>query len=576
MFIYKFYLNLYKYFYICTKVYMNNNLARNIFIVIIIGFTLLIPFSSMLNITYALNNNNEYYFSQPQLSEESNNYEKDKKYYYHYPIENDNNDLEDEIQKCEECFFSEFEKLDKKTTGKILDALDKKFGDITKLCRLISEGKIDAEILEKILYSILFNLDNYNSQYNKEKDGHKNGQDRYEIENEYNYQGKGERNVYDTAYSYNYDVDYTDNYNDNYNDYDKIYDNNDNQNYENLYKSYDHLEYGKEINENFIQNVISCLFPIIYLVWFDNTLGNFEIFISKSTDGGETFSPPVNISNNAGPSVEPSIAVKGNNVSVVWDDATSGNFDILLSKSTDGGETFSPPENISENVGFFAAPKIAADGNNLYVVWSNATSGFDEIFISKSTDGGETFSPPENISESNSFSYLPSIRLSGDSVYVVWSDDPSGKRDVFISKSTDGGETFSPPNKISYGVEYSYQSAFAVSDDNVYVIWIVETLNNNDVFISKSTDGGETFSPPENISENEGYSTANSLDSSNLIEPSITVSNNNIYVTWHDASSGNYEILLVTSTDGGETFSPPENISENAGTSRQPTVILSQ
>ena len=37
---------------------------------------------------------------------------------------------------------------------------------------------------------------------------------------------------------------------------------------------------------------------------------------------------------------------------VVCNDNTFGNFDIFLSKSTDGGQTFSTPQNISNNLGF--------------------------------------------------------------------------------------------------------------------------------------------------------------------------------------------------------------------------------
>ena len=47
----------------------------------------------------------------------------------------------------------------------------------------------------------------------------------------------------------------------------------------------------------------------------------------------------------------PSIGVSGNNVYVVWRDNTPGNFDILYRRSTDGGSSFSSTANLRNNDG---------------------------------------------------------------------------------------------------------------------------------------------------------------------------------------------------------------------------------
>jgi hypothetical protein len=54
--------------------------------------------------------------------------------------------------------------------------------------------------------------------------------------------------------------------------------------------------------------------------------------------------------------------------------------------------------------------------------------------------------------------------------------------------------------------DFSSKSAIAIEGDNVYVVWIVDIQDNNDVFFSKSIDGGQTFSKPDNISNNHGVS----------------------------------------------------------------------
>ena len=47
-----------------------------------------------------------------------------------------------------------------------------------------------------------------------------------------------------------------------------------------------------------------------------------------------------------------------------------------------------------------------------------------------------------NLSNNNGHSELPQVTASGNNVYVVWLDDTPGSRDVFLRRSTDGGNTF--------------------------------------------------------------------------------------------------------------------------------------
>ena len=49
----------------------------------------------------------------------------------------------------------------------------------------------------------------------------------------------------------------------------------------------------------------------------------------RSTDGGANFGATVNLSNNAFSSLDPAVATSGNNVYVVWYDNTPGSFEIF-------------------------------------------------------------------------------------------------------------------------------------------------------------------------------------------------------------------------------------------------------
>ena len=150
----------------------------------------------------------------------------------------------------------------------------------------------------------------------------------------------------------------------------------------------------------------------------------------KSTDGGANFGATINLSNNGGFSANPVVATSGNNVYVVWEDDTPGNSEIDR-RSTDGGSTFGPTINLSIDAGPSVNPTIATSGNNVYVVWQDNSLGNGDILYRRFTDGGTTFGPTINLSDSAGFSTNSAVAASGDNVYVVWFDNTPGNPEIF-------------------------------------------------------------------------------------------------------------------------------------------------
>jgi len=72
----------------------------------------------------------------------------------------------------------------------------------------------------------------------------------------------------------------------------------------------------------------------IHVVWGDETPGNSEIYHKSSTDGGATWSTLKRLTWNSGHSGIPAIRASGisNNIYIVWYDDTPGNFEIYYTK----------------------------------------------------------------------------------------------------------------------------------------------------------------------------------------------------------------------------------------------------
>ena len=308
----------------------------------------------------------------------------------------------------------------------------------------------------------------------------------------------------------------------------------------------------------------------IFMAWEDDTSNNSNILFSRSTDGGATFSAPMNISNAPGSSFGPRIAVGSNgNVNVVWEVLNSSTQDIMFSRSTDGGASFSAPMNLSNGLAGPSSPQIAADASgNLYVVWENDVSPLG-IFFSRSTDGGVTFSLPAEISLNTQGSITPQLAVdSTGNVSVVWEDDMSGISDVSFAHSSDSGATFSVPISLSNNVGNSVSPQIALdSTGNIDVTWNNDSPGSFNIFFSRSADKGTTFSAPKNVSSSFGQAG----------NPQVaTDSAGNINLVWSDnlPPASETDIYFSRSTDGGKTFSSPQNLSNDSGFSDNPWLTI--
>src|SRR6476660_8468288 len=179
----------------------------------------------------------------------------------------------------------------------------------------------------------------------------------------------------------------------------------------------------------------SILEKSIILIWQDNSTGNDEIYLRKSSDGGLTFG-------NAANSQSPQIQALGNMTYVVWQDNSTGNDEIYLRKSSDGGITFGNATNLSDNVGNSQSPQIQALGNMTFVVWQDNSTGNDEIYLRKSSNAGSTFSGKKNLSDNVGNSQSPQIQALGNMTFVVWQDNSTGNDEIYLRKSSSAGTKF--------------------------------------------------------------------------------------------------------------------------------------
>ena len=183
----------------------------------------------------------------------------------------------------------------------------------------------------------------------------------------------------------------------------------------------------------------------------------------RSADGGQSFSEPKTVFDGKqklalGHRRGPRIAITGSNLCITAICGAEGkgrDGDLLAIRSPDKGETWAAPVQVNDHIDSAreGLHGMAAEPNGrIACTWLDLRNGKTELMCSTSSNGGETWSknvvayrsPDGSICEC----CQPSAAWDGNGrLFLLWRNQISGNRDMYVSISSDGGETFSSVNK---------------------------------------------------------------------------------------------------------------------------------
>jgi hypothetical protein len=309
----------------------------------------------------------------------------------------------------------------------------------------------------------------------------------------------------------------------------------------------------------------------INLVFDDDSVNveSDDVLYTRSTDAGRTFSTAIKVSGNAALAFESTLALDSvGNPYVAFTglnpNPANGSFATFVSRSTDHGNTFSTPVLASGTSRNSRSPKIAVDKSGNILVSSvefSQTGSPLFVFAVRSTDGGKTFSAPTAISQTGeSIGNPPFVAVdSTGAAYVIYQDNSQSTATIRLAVATDG-RTFAASKVVSASQVNAFAPQIAIDkNDTVYVTFYdrfasTSSAFNREIVLIKSTDKGNTFGSQINVSEDAGQSTF----------PSLIVGDQGVSIAWEDNTNDpQRDVLVARSTDGGATFGTPINVSAN-------------
>ena len=281
---------------------------------------------------------------------------------------------------------------------------------------------------------------------------------------------------------------------------------------------------------------------------------------AQSLNFGNTFT----ISSGADGYGRPRIALTNNQPIIIWrKDSTPK----TIRASKWDGTNFTTPYDITSAgvlLSSWDGPEIAAKGDTVYLVFASTATTQESIMLIRSFDGGNTFSDTIRVSENNpAHKYrMGNIKIDKDGhpivsymQYLLNFTEPK----QMVNRSINYGDSFIGSVEGSESAPGEpcdcCKSSLILDNNDIYLLFRNNINNERNSYISKSTDGGQTFNLVADLDDYDWI-----VNGCPATGPLGIVNGDSLLIVRRSGGTGNDEIVYTNSNKLDLNFSYNRNI----------------
>jgi hypothetical protein len=260
---------------------------------------------------------------------------------------------------------------------------------------------------------------------------------------------------------------------------------------------------------------------------------------------------------------------------------------IRFAQSSDDGITWTTPVNVSDAAGGTGSNLAAGTDGVIHVVWSQGGVRYD-----RSTDAGASFGIDVQIRSAtlNGFPFICvdySTGITRGNVYVVWSDNSSGSYDVWFQRSTNSGTSWlGTPIRVNDVITNSQWWPAIQCDTNGYLSVVYYDNRTGagiwNSYFSYSTDAGTTWTN-ERLSDTSFFGSQPNSDVRFGDYIGIDAFAGTIVPVWTDDRAGSFNqeiytgLVSIVLSSSDQAFETPRgfNLEQNYPNPFNPSTTIS-
>lgn len=236
--------------------------------------------------------------------------------------------------------------------------------------------------------------------------------------------------------------------------------------------------------------------------------------------------------------------------------------------------TFNTSKNFDDKYYLAIDRSTSSFANRIYVAWDRNAANNQTLYVANSSDGGRTWSAPVKVNDSKGrtervIGAYPAVDHNTGTVYVSWHDYARNR--IYVDKSADGGanwgtDVVATTTHTGFGKDIGCVGGRSQSpahhlrvgpSGTLYLVYADLVTNRGyDILLTKSTNGGQSWSTPVALNNDAG--------GAHQFHPTLAVESNGgggdkVTVTFYDrredTSNCLSQVYGTQSTDSGATWS---------------------